>query len=240
MSEISDKIKRIRKGFCTAVVVAAGSSTRMGTDKLAYSLDGVPVLAATLRALDACNAIDEIILVTRFEKLEEASRLCREYGVRKCTRVVQGGETRTQSALAGVSEADKKAKIICIHDAARPFVSPKLVEEVISAAAAYNAAAPAVPVKDTVRIAQNGETALTPDRKTVFAVQTPQAFDADLIKAALTLAVKEGKTYTDDCAAAEAMGIRIRLTRGSEENIKLTTQLDLDVAEAIIKRRGKV
>lgn len=238
MSEISEKMKRASRGFCTAVVVAAGSSSRMGCDKLELRLGKMPVLAAALRALNSCLSIDEIIVVTRRDKLEETARLCRDYGITLCTKVVCGGETRTISALAGVSEADKRAKIICIHDAARPFIDPALVDEVVRAAVVYRAAAPAIPVKDTVRIAENGETVMTPERSSVFAVQTPQAFDADIIKAALTLAVQSGRTYTDDCAAVEAMGLKIRLTHGSEDNIKLTTPLDMELAAAIMRRRA--
>jgi 2-C-methyl-D-erythritol 4-phosphate cytidylyltransferase len=208
----------------------------MGEDKLALSIDGVPVLARTLKALDECDAVGEIIVVTRMEKVQQVAQLCRQYSIMKVTKVLCGGETRTQSALAGVSETDKRAKVICIHDGARPFVTEAVVEKVIQAAKDYRAAAPAIPVKDTVRIVREDGTE-TPDRSLLFATQTPQAFDADLIKASLTAAVRDRKTYTDDCAAAEAMGFSVHLTEGDEDNIKITTPADIPLAEAIAANR---
>ena len=238
MSSISDFIRKAHHSFCTVVVVAAGSSERMGTDKLFLPLQGVPVLARTLMALNAAPAADEIIVVTRPEKLDAVAKLKEEYGITKLTKVVIGGAQRTESALSGVSEADGRAKIICIHDAARPFVTAEMLEEAVHNAVLYQSAAPAVPVKDTIKRAVDGLVEETPDRAQLFAVQTPQAFQADLIKAALTAAVRDKKNYTDDCAAAEAIGMRTYLCRGSEENIKITTPADLPVAEAILRSRS--
>lgn len=239
MSSVSDFIRKIHHSFCTAVVVAAGESTRMGKDKLFLPLGGVPVLARTLRALNAAEAVDEIIVVTRPEKLERVAGLKDEYAISKLSKVVIGGASRTESALAGVSEADKRAKIICIHDAVRPFVTAEMLADAVHYAVLYQSAAPALPVKDTIKVADAGLVSETPDRSRLFAVQTPQAFQADLIKAALTAALRDGVSYTDDCAAVEALGARTYLCRGSEENIKLTTPADLPMAEAILKSRGE-
>ena len=238
MAKLSDWIRKHHHSFCTAVVVAAGTSERMGKDKLLLPLGGIPILARTLTALNSCGAVDEIIVVTRPEKLEELSLLRETYQISKLTKLVLGGETRTQSALSGVSEADKRAKIICIHDGARPFVTNELIEDAVHCAVLYQAAAPAVPVKDTIKRASDGVVTETPDRAALFAVQTPQAFQADIIKAALTAAVTQGRSYTDDCAAAEALGVRAFLSRGSEENIKITTPADLCFAEAILQSRS--
>ena len=237
MSSVSDFIRKVHHSFCTAVVVAAGASSRMGKDKLFLQLDGVPVLARTLMALDAAEAVDEIIVVTREEKLVVVAALKDEYRLKKLSKVVVGGASRTESALAGVSEANSRAKIICIHDAVRPFVTPEIIADAVHYAVLYQSAAPAIPVKDTIKIADGGVVSDTPDRAQLFAVQTPQAFQADIIKAALTAALRDGVSYTDDCAAAEALGVRTYLCRGSEENIKLTTPADLPVAEAILKNR---
>jgi len=207
----------------------------MGADKLMLSLGGMPVLARTLSALNACPSVDELIVVTREEKLETVGAMKARYGLPKLRKVVIGGQTRTESALAGVCEADPRAKIICIHDGARPFVTEELVAEAVHYAVLYQSVAPAVPVKETVKRAVDGVVEETPDRSTLFAVQTPQAFHADLIKAALTAAVRDGKSYTDDCAAMEALGVRTYLCRGSEDNLKLTTQRDLSLAECILK-----
>lgn len=240
MSSISDFIRKAHHSFCTVVVVAAGHSTRMGKDKLLLSLDGVPILARTLTALNGSPAVDEIIVVTSEDKLDSIGRMRNDYALTKLTKIVIGGSTRTESALAGVSEANSKAKIICIHDGVRPFVTNELIEDVVHYAVLYQAAAPAVPVKDTIKRAKDGVVSETPDRSELFAVQTPQAFHADIIKAALTAAVNGGYSYTDDCAAVEALGVKAYLSRGSEENIKITTPPDLYLAEAIVRNRSSV
>ena len=237
---IADAIRKANHHFCTMVVVAAGSSTRMGQDKMMLELDGKPLVINTLQALDLCPTIDEVILVTSADKVETLATECRKNMVRKVSKVIVGGATRTQSALAGVCEADKRARLIGIHDGARPFVTWDMVQELVHNAYCYHAAAPAIPVKDTIRIAENNVGVSTPSRSNTFAIQTPQIFDADLIKGALTAAVASGANYTDDCAAVEAMGVSVRLTKGSEDNIKLTTPMDLALARMIVdKRKGR-
>ncbi|MCD7934320.1 MAG: 2-C-methyl-D-erythritol 4-phosphate cytidylyltransferase [Oscillospiraceae bacterium] len=237
MSTISDNLRKLRRRFCSMVVVAAGSSRRMGKDKLFLPLCGQPVLARTLQALQRCGDVDEIIVVTREEHMEEILHSREEWGVDKLTQVTPGGATRTESALCGVMCANRQAEIICIHDGARPFVTPEVVSDVVRVAVTYHAAAPAVPVKDTIKRAEGGAGVDTPNRDALFAVQTPQVFQADLIKGALTRAVQEGMSFTDDCAAVEAAGACVHLSKGDEENIKLTTPLDMDIAAAIFARR---
>ena len=237
MNRISDAVRNIRHNFCSAVIVAAGASTRMGEDKLLLKVDGKSVISRSLEVLDSCPAVDEIILVTREDRLEEMAALALETGISKLKKIVIGGATRTQSALAGVSETDKRAKVICIHDAARPFVSHEIIAECVHQAVLYYAACPVIQVKDTIRVGENGVAVMTPEREKTFAVQTPQAFNADIIKAALTAAVRDGVSYTDDCAAVEAMGVKIRLVPGSEDNIKITTPLDIPLAESIAAKR---
>lgn len=237
MSRVSDAIRNIRHNFCTVVVVAAGSSTRMQQDKLLLEIDGKSVIRRCLEAVNSSPAVDEIIVVSRPERLEEMALIAEGAGIEKLSKVVIGGSTRTESALAGVSEANKKAKIICIHDGARPFVSHEIIAQCVHQAVLYNAACPVIPVKDTIRVAENGVALLTPQRENTYAVQTPQAFNADIIKAALTAAVCDGKTYTDDCAAVEALGVKVRVVSGSEDNIKITTPLDIPLAETIAAKR---
>lgn len=238
MPKISGTLMKLKHKYCSAVVVAAGAAERMGRDKLALELGGMPVLLRSLLCLENCAEVDEIIVVTRPESMASVSRMCKNGGVTKASKVVCGGATRTQSALAGACAVNRRAKIICIHDAARPFASSALITAVVRAAADYQSAAPAVPVKDTIRIVRDGQSAETPDRERVFAMQTPQAFDADIIKAALTAAVRSGQSYTDDCAACEAIGVPTHLTSGDEDNIKLTTPLDIPLAEAIAAKRS--
>lgn len=239
MSRIAEMIREKRRGFCSVVVVAAGESRRFGKDKLFLEIGGKPVIQLTLEALNSSPAVDEIVVVTRRESLESIAEIVERCGAHKVSKTVTGGADRTQSALAGVSEVSPEAKLICIHDGARPFVTHEMIAEAVEKAARFHAACPAIPVKDTVRIAENGVAVQTPEREKVYAVQTPQAFTAEIIKAALTAAVRDRKSYTDDCAAVEALGVKIMLTRGDERNIKITTALDIPVAESIAEERNK-
>lgn len=242
MGKLLDKLRRAQGGarpFCTMIVPAAGSSARMGGgDKLMMELEGVPVLVRTLRALDAAQLVDEIIIATREDRLLEVADLCRRCGLRKPVRVVQGGENRTQSVLAAACEADAKAQFIAVHDGARPLVLPEDVDAVIRFACQTHAAAPALPVTDTVKTAdETGRVTGTPDRSTLFAVQTPQVFQADVLKAALQSAAEAKLPLTDDCAAVERLGKQVYLLPGNPENIKITRPLDLAVAAAILRQR---
>ena len=224
--------------YCAAVVAAAGSSSRMGQDKIMLDLAGVPVIVHTLRALEQCPYIHEIVVVTREELLVPVCRLCAEHALEKVSKVVVGGSARAHSVRMGVLEVSQQAKLIAIQDGARPLVSQQLLSEVIGKAASCGAAAPAVPVKDTIKRAEDGVVIDTPDRSTLFAVQTPQVFEADLIRAALHKAVAECLPVTDDCSAVERLGMKVTLTQGSDENIKITTPADLILAEGLLQWRN--
>lgn len=225
------------KPYCAAVVVAAGTSSRMGQDKIMLSLAEEPVIVHTLRALENSPDVHEIVVVTREELLVPISRLCADYVLTKVRKVVVGGETRVQSANLGVQEVSEQAKLIAVQDGARPLLSQEVLKEVIETAAKCGAAAPAVPVKDTIKQAVNGVVTDTPDRSNLFAVQTPQVFEADLLRAALHRAVEENLSVTDDCSAVEQLGMKVTLTRGSDDNIKITTPADLVLAEALLQWR---
>lgn len=234
------KQKKRQEPCCSAVVVAAGSSTRMGMDKLMLPLDETPVIVYTLRAVQAAPSVGEIILVTREDLIVPMSQLCQDYAISKVTKVVRGGASRTQSVRLGTLEVSGDAQVIAIHDGARPFVSAEVIERVVAQAMETGAAAPAVPVKDTIKVAHDGVVESTPDRACLFAVQTPQVFESSLIKAALQKALDDGLELTDDCAAVERLGMKVALTRGDERNIKLTTPEDLAVAQAILELEGAV
>jgi 2-C-methyl-D-erythritol 4-phosphate cytidylyltransferase len=220
---------------CSAVVVAAGSSTRMGSDKLLLPLGGVPVIVHTLRALQSAPSIDEIVLVTREDLIVPMSQLCQEHGLTKVVKVIRGGKTRTESVRLGTLEVHRQAQVIAIHDGARPFASVEVMEAAIQQALATGAAAPAIPVKDTIKVAVGGLIQSTPDRSTLFAVQTPQVFEASLIRAALQKALDDGGSLTDDCSAVERLGMKVVLTPGDERNIKLTTPMDMVLAQALLE-----
>lgn len=237
MRRLFKRKKKETLPYCAAVVVAAGSSTRMGRDKIMLELAGTPVLVHTLQALQSCPRVHEIVVVTREDLLIPVSKLCREYALEKVTKVVVGGSTRVQSVYLGVQEVSKQAALIAIQDGARPLLSQTVLQEVIVTAGACGAAAPAIALKDTVKQAENGIVVDTPDRSRLFAVQTPQVFEADLIRAALYKAVEENLPITDDCSAVEHLGMKVTLTQGSDENIKITTPADLVLAEALLAWR---
>ena len=232
--------KKDKTPHCSAVIVAAGSSQRMGTDKLMAQLGCMPVLARTLLAFQNCELVDEIILVTRMEKVLELADLCKKYGITKISKVIRGGSTRTESALAGVSETNSGAKLIAIHDGARPLITDELIRETIIAADRYMAAVPAVFSKDTLKVIdENGFVVGPIDRERTVRVQTPQIFDADLLKGALSKAASDGLSLTDDCSAIEIMGVRAKTVKGDENNLKLTTPEDMHVVELILRNRGE-
>ena len=232
------KRNREQQAFCTAVVPAAGSSTRMGgQDKILLTLGDVPVLMHTLRALDSCPRILEIVVVTREDLIVPIGQLCRDAGLSKVRKVIVGGATRTHSVLAGLGELPSGAELVAIHDGARPLVSQEVLETVIFRAAECGAAAPAVPVKDTIKRARDSLVEATLERSELFAVQTPQVFQVDLIKAALVKALEDGAALTDDCGAVERLGIGVSLTQGDYCNLKITTPEDLAVAEALFAWR---
>lgn len=218
---------------CSVVVVAAGSSTRMGFDKVLADVGGLPVIVRCLKSFEEAPSVSEVVVVTRTDLVPEVARLCQDFGLSKVVKVIRGGEDRTQSARLGTLECTSKAKLIAIHDGARPFVTVQVIEDAVAQAAVNGAAAPAVPVKDTIKAAHDGLVERTLDRSELYAVQTPQVFDGDLIRAALQKAVDDGVSLTDDCAAVERLGMKVALTPGDERNIKLTTPTDLLIGEVL-------
>ena len=247
MRSLFRKIREANRPFCTALVAAAGSSSRMGgTDKLMEFLDNVPVLMRTLTALQRAAAIDEIVIAAREDALVDISTLCKTYGITKCSKVVRGGESRCHSVLLAALEASPEAKLLAVQDGARPLVTPALIDRTVEAAAKCGAAAPAadqtqsyisMAQAQTAALAEDGAVTGTPDRSTLRAVQTPQVFEADLLKAALQSALENEVPVTDDCSAVERLGKVVYLIDGDEENLKITTPVDLVIAEAILAER---
>ena len=225
--------KKKAEPLCSAVIVAAGSSSRMGFDKLLADVGGTPVLVRCLEAFQQASSISEIVVVTREELVPEVARLCQEFQLTKVTKVIRGGENRTQSARLGTLEANRDVPLIAIHDGARPFVTVQVIEDAVAQAGKTGAAAPAVPVKDTIKTVKDGLVERTLDRTQLYAVQTPQVFDASLIRAALQKALEDGVELTDDCAAVERLGMKVVLTAGDDRNIKLTTPVDLLLGERL-------
>ena len=209
----------------TAIIVAAGASRRMGFDKLSYRLpDGRTVLETSCALFAAHPAVDELVLVAGGNRpqCEAIAAAC----PKPCT-VVQGGATRADSVRSGLAAA--KGQLVAIHDAARPFASAEIITAALQAAAESGAAAPAVPVKDTIKIAdQDGKVVATPDRAMLYAVQTPQCFDRALYLQALEdVSGEKASLVTDDCSLFELAGLPVTLTAGDYANLKITTKEDL-------------
>ena len=239
LSKLFHRKGREEHPYCSVIVAAAGSSSRMGgQNKLMMPIDGVPVLALTLRAINEAELTDEIVVAAREEDLLAFGDLCRIYGITKPAKIVRGGDTRLESVYLASLECREDAAFLAVHDGARPLASPELIDRTIALAHRTNAAAPAVPVKDTIKIVRDGRVESTPDRESLRAVQTPQVFETGLIKGAVQKAVDDGELLTDDCGAVERLGMKVTLTSGSEENIKITTPLDLILGEAILQARA--
>ena len=214
-----------------AVIVAAGSGTRMaGADKLFTKVAGRPLLAHAVDAFQECAAVDRIVLVLSEQNLERGWELVQRYRFAKVSAVCAGGERRQDSVRAGLA-ALGPCDYVAVHDGARPLVSPELIERGLKAAREMGAAAPAVPLADTVKEAgPDGIVMRTLDRSRLWAVQTPQVFRYDLLLRAHREVTAE---VTDDAAMVEALGEPVRLFEGSRTNIKVTTAEDLELVQAL-------
>ena len=236
--DISKLTNAMRKAlplqYCGAVIVAAGNASRMGgIDKVMAPLAGEPMIVRSVRAFEKCDMIREIVIVTRPDLIGKISNLCA--GMGKVRAVVAGGADRPDSVRNGLSALSNKVRLAAIHDGARPLISHEVIDRTLRAAKKYGAAAPGVPVKDTVKVVTEGLVSSTPDRNTLQAIQTPQVFDIDLLKGALEQARKDGAAITDDCSAVERLGMAVRIVEGDERNIKVTTPMDLAVAQLLLE-----
>ena len=222
---------------CGAVIVAAGSASRMGgIDKVMAQLKGEPMILRTVRAFQQCDAVQEIVIVTREDLIRPISSLCAQMD--KVKAVVAGGKSRQESVWLGLNALSKDVKLAAIHDGARPLISNAVIDRTVRAAHTYGGAAPAVPVKDTIKVVKSGLVMATPDRANLRAVQTPQVFDFDLLRGALKKAEEENASLTDDCSAVERMGMSVKIVEGEERNLKVTTPLDLKIAEMLLEEES--
>lgn len=229
------------KPFVTAVIVAAGNSTRMGgVNKQFLLIDGVPVLIRTLLAFSQSDMIDEIIVAAREEDIPKMFAMIKEYKVLKVTDIVKGGKTRQESVFNAIRRSSPLSEYFAIHDGARPLVTEKIIEDTVREAFLTGAAATGVRVKDTVKVVnENGFITATPDRNYLWAVHTPQVFERRLYLSAID-SVLNSEMFTDDCKLLEEYGAEVKMVEGSYENIKITTPEDTDIAQAILYRREQL
>ena len=232
MTKTARKLLPLKR--CGAVIVAAGSASRMGgIDKVMAPLNGEPMIVRTVRAFQNCDAISEIVVVTRQDLILPITSLCAQMD--KVKAVVAGGSSRQESVHLGLNALSDKCKLAAIHDGARPLISWQVIDRVVRAANTYGAAAPAIPVKDTIKVVQGGIVKETPDRASLQAVQTPQVFDFDILRGALKKAKQDGAQVTDDCSAVERIGLTVKIVEGEERNLKVTTPLDLKIAQLLLE-----
>jgi len=238
LSMIKTYNKAKKPPTCTAVIAAAGMSQRCeGEDKLFYNINGKPVLAYTIEAFQNCDLINDIIIVSREDMFERIAEICSKYHFKKVSKVMKGGQTRTESVMSGIYAASKKAYLVAIHDGARPCIDIEIIKKAIKKAASTQAAAPAIQITSTVKRVENTIIKETVDREELYEIQTPQVFRLEIIKAALTNAVKKSIEITDDCRAAEIIGVPVHIVEGSRRNIKITNNEDLRIAEAFLNMK---
>jgi 2-C-methyl-D-erythritol 4-phosphate cytidylyltransferase len=224
----------------TVIIAAAGQGKRMarGTNKVFISLNNRPLITHTLDVFEACPDIDDIIVVVGKEDIQQMRSIIDTYRYRKIKDVVQGGTERQHSIANALKKIPADAQLVLIHDGARPLITEEVIHRVLLASQKTGAAIVAVPVKDTIKTVNiEGFVVETLDRTTLWAVQTPQAFNRDIIEQAYRLAEEEGFIATDDAGLVERTGIKIGLIMGDYNNLKVTTPEDLIVAEAIIRGR---
>ena len=230
------------KNFTTAIIAAAGLSRRFGGEitKQMTTLCGAPVLVHTLRAYEVSDCIHEIIIVAKADEIELWKKLCEEHGITKLAKIVEGGHTRQESVLRGFEAINDRAKFVAIADGARCLITPQNITDVCHAAYKYKAATAAHRSTDTVKIAdKNGFISSTTDRDTVWLAQTPQVFATKLYRAAAYTALKREFEATDDNSLVENVGHEIRLVECGAQNIKITTQEDIAVAEGVLCQRAR-
>lgn len=227
--------------YVTAIVAAGGSGTRMGCNKLMMDLRGMPALGYTLLALENCGLIRDVVVAAREDMIVEYADLAAALSCTKVRKVIKGGDTRLASVYRACCEAAPETEYLAVQDAARPLTTPAEIEAVVQAAFEHQCAVAAAPVRDTMKRGDRDNRIIeTVDRENLFSAQTPQAADKALLMAALKRAVDENLDVTDECMALERMGAKPVLVPTSALNIKLTTQEDLLLAEAILEVRESV
>jgi 2-C-methyl-D-erythritol 4-phosphate cytidylyltransferase len=219
----------------TAIIVAAGSSKRVGFDKLFSKIGDRSVLEHVLAAFEEAESVSEIIVVGRDLKLVQDA--IKRAGFRKVHAVVRGGERRQDSVQSGLKELTGNSGFVAVHDAARPLITPREIERVFSAARKHGAAVLAAPVTDTLKFADANQVSGSIDRQNIFAMQTPQIFRRQLLVDAYERISEDSVTITDEVSAVEHAGGKIAIVAAEDHNLKITYASDLPVAELILEQR---
>jgi 2-C-methyl-D-erythritol 4-phosphate cytidylyltransferase len=225
----------------TAIVLAAGRSTRMGggSNKQFIELLGKPIICYSLTAFELCGAVNAVILVRRPDYAQEAELIVREFGFHKVVAVTDGGVERQNSVWNGLEKCDPATEIVAVHDGARPLVTPALIQATITSARTHGTGVAANKVVDTIKEANEDKTVIrTVDRTKLWAVQTPQTVRLSLLRKAYTKVFQDQIVVTDEAAAVESLGQKVHLVETSFLNLKITTPADLAMAEALLRVRS--
>jgi 2-C-methyl-D-erythritol 4-phosphate cytidylyltransferase len=224
----------------SAIIVAAGTSRRMGFDKLFAMLGDKPVLAHALRAFEQTQSVTEIIVVGRNDRLAELSKLVKESGLVKVTKIVAGGDRRQDSVRAGLNELDRRVDFVAVHDAARPLITPQQIERVFEIGRAHGSAVLAEPVRDTLkRVSADCFVSGSVDRESMYALQTPQVFSRDLLGRAYDAIFTKNLHVTDETSAIEHIGEKVAIVPNEDWNFKITYPSDLTLAEFVLQQRRR-
>ncbi len=230
--------KQPKDCFVSCIVAAGGSSRRMGENKLFMEIDGVPVIARTLIALNKCDAIDEIIVSAREEDMLAIGDLAKAYCINKLKAVVKGGKERAASVKAAISEISEDCDFVAVHDGARPLIDDAVIKSVVAGAMEFGAAACGVRPKATLKQEdENGFISQTLDRNMTYEIQTPQVFEKSLFLRAYDAETDALMGATDDCMLVERLGARVKITPGAYSNIKITTIEDIAIAACLLEDR---
>jgi 2-C-methyl-D-erythritol 4-phosphate cytidylyltransferase len=224
----------------SAILVAGGSSQRMGFDKLFAVIAGEPVIAHPIRAFERATSVGEIVVVAREERHDEIRKISRDRGFKKVLSIVPGGERRQDSVRAGLDRINRDAKYVAVHDAARPLITPEQIERAFAQCRVHGAAALAQPVNDTLKRADADLLVVgSVDRHQIYAMQTPQIFERKLLHDAYRAVYAENILVTDEVSAVERLGYKVALVLDDDFNFKITYPRDLPVADFIIRDRAK-
>jgi len=222
----------------TAIIVAAGDSRRMGFDKLFATIAGKPVIGHTMHAFERARSVDEIIVVAREDRHAEIKTIVRDENFKKVRSIIPGGKHRQDSVRAGLDHLEPTARYVAIHDAARPLITAEQIELVLEQCLLHAAASLAEPISDTLKYVDNEFFVTSPvDRHQLYAMQTPQIFERQLIQDAYRSVCAENASVTDEVSAVERLGRKIKLVPNKDLNFKITYPRDLALAEFVLTQR---
>ena len=224
----------------TAIIVAAGDSSRMGFDKLLATVAGKPVVAHSINAFERAGSVREIIMVAREDRCDEIKRIVRDENFKKVRSIVAGGKHRQDSVRAGLDHLETGATYVAVHDAARPLITTEQIERVFQQCRLHAAASLAEPISDTLKYADTEFFVIgSVDRRQLYAMQTPQVFERELIEDAYRAVYADNASVTDEVSAIERLGRKVILVPNKDLNFKITYPRDLALAEFVLKQRAR-